>query len=148
MLITDILQSGLKREASVYSAVPKRKWLYPERGLKVLSSFSMVYSKVFSNVYLKISKCNFAFVVPFFYDRQWKYLRHFVSMKKASCHNAPPPQKEIGKDVPFKACGFSVAMFGKILIANQCFIECIIFFLPIMTYRNSFPNSVRRLTAL
>ena len=47
-----------------------------------------------------------------------------------------------------KVCEFSVATFGKTLIAIQCFIECIISFLPIMTYCNSFPNRVRRPTAL
>ena len=44
--------------------------------------------------------------------------------------------------------GFSVVMLGKTLIANQGFVECIIFFLPVMTYRNSFPISVPRPTAL
>ena len=41
-----------------------------------------------------------------------------------------------------KACRFSVAMVGKTSIANQCSVECIIFFLPIMTYRNSFLNTL------
>ena len=72
-----------------------------------------------------------------------------------TCHNGPPspplPRKQNYKGLPsslLKACGFSVVMVGKTFIVNQCFVEYIIFFLRIMTYRNSFPNSVRRLTAL
>ena len=41
MLVTDIQQPGLEIEAPV-----SIKWLYPERSLKALSSFSMMSSKV------------------------------------------------------------------------------------------------------
>ena len=70
MLVTDIQQLVLEFESSVSSAVPNCKRLYPEQGLKDLSSFSMMSSKVFSKVFLKISKYHLLFIVPFFYDRQ------------------------------------------------------------------------------
>ena len=63
----------------------------------------------------------------------------------------PPPlpkKKKIDKGLPAKGFCIFFVMVGKTLIANQCFVECIIFFLPIMTYCNSFPNSVRCLIAL
>ena len=39
MLFTDIQQSGLEFEVPVSIAVAKRKWLYPERGLKAWGTF-------------------------------------------------------------------------------------------------------------
>ena len=61
---------------------------------------------------------------------------------------SPTPTKKTDKDHLLKAYGFSVVRVGRTLIANQCCVEWIIFCLPMMTYCNSFPNSVRRLTAL
>ena len=83
----------------------------------------------------KISKHHFLFIVPSFSGCQWKYLWHFVLLKEV-IHvemSPPPPQEKQIKASLLKACGFSVVMFGNTLIANQCFVECIIFYLPIMT---------------
>ena len=63
----------------------------------------------------------------------------------------PLPPKKIQKKASLpKVCGFSFVMVGKTLITNQCFVECIIFCLLILTYRflDSFLNSVRRPIAL
>ena len=84
----------------------------------------------------KISKHHFLFIVPSFSGCQWKYLWHFVLLKEVihveMSPPPPPPEKQIKASL-LKACGFSVVMFGNTLIANQCFVECIIFYLPIMT---------------
>ena len=41
-----------------------------------------------------------------------------------------------------------IFLVGKTLTTNPCFAEYIILFLPIMTYCNSFSNSIQHPTAL
>ena len=88
-----------------------------------------------SSTFAKDFETSLSFYCSFLLWLSMKISLTFCFTKRSNtCRNVPPPpqQKQIKASL-LKACGFSVVMFGNTLIANQCFVECIIFYLPIMT---------------
>ena len=86
MLITNIRQSGLVFEASVSSAVPKRDCILNEAWRPKERSDGLIFArtKILQEFQTQSGIIPYPTIVSFYYDIQWKYLWHFILLKRSN----------------------------------------------------------------